>query len=293
MAANRVSSTPFSSGNRDTAFNASGVAHVGAGRFLFIDNHDGEALYELLLDADGAQREPVRRRPLTGLPEGALSDPEGLTAVRTGDHLELVMTSSLSRPKKQPHDGLVRIRYARHGELIAESMPGFRDWLVDAHPELAAAAAARLDDGGLNIEGLTWDPNRAALLFGVRSPVLDGLIPVLCVRVDLTAPWTTAALHPDPPLAIQVTETGAAQGIRGMTYDHARGRFLVILGGSVRRRDARSELRSWNGCDPDSTALDISFDKDMKPEGLTVFEDCGRPKVLIVDDCGGFAVVAV
>ena len=134
-----------------------------------------------------------------GLAPGALSDPEGLTRIDVDGGITLVMSSSLAvRNKTVSHDGLVRVRYTPDGDLTAEDMPGFRDWVVQQHPELAAAADLDADDGGLNIEGVAWDPVRGTLLFGIRSPVTDAGIPVLRVRLDPAAPWTTAALERSP-----------------------------------------------------------------------------------------------
>ena len=125
------------------------------------------------------------------------------------------MSSSLAiRKKRVGHDGLLRVRYAPDGDLPAEAMPGFRDWLVQQYPDLAAAADLDVDDGGLNIEGVTWDPVRGTLLFGVRSPVTDAGIPVLCVRLDTTAPWTTDALENRPIVFITGPNSAAARDPR-------------------------------------------------------------------------------
>jgi len=51
----KVKSTPFDETNGKAPFNASGVAKVGPGRFVFIDNNDPSALFELALSADGKE----------------------------------------------------------------------------------------------------------------------------------------------------------------------------------------------------------------------------------------------
>ena len=48
----KVKSTSFNERNGKAPFNASGVAQVGPGRFVFIDNHDPSALFELALEAN-------------------------------------------------------------------------------------------------------------------------------------------------------------------------------------------------------------------------------------------------
>ncbi|MET0474783.1 MAG: hypothetical protein ABW001_09100 [Mycobacterium sp.] len=49
----KVRSTPFEERNGTAPFNASGVTQVGADRFVFIDNHDPTALFELTVGPNG------------------------------------------------------------------------------------------------------------------------------------------------------------------------------------------------------------------------------------------------
>ena len=91
----KVKSTSFDERNGKAPFNASGVAQVGPGRFVFIDNHDPSALFELALDADGTEVERISRRPMAGVAEGQLRDPEGLTRVGRDGEIFLIVASSL------------------------------------------------------------------------------------------------------------------------------------------------------------------------------------------------------
>jgi hypothetical protein len=177
-------------------------------------------------------------------------------------------------------------------------MPGFRDWLIAGYPALADAARRRPDNhGGLNIEGLAWDPSRRALLFGVRSPVTAGRIPVLCVHLDAGAPWSTAALQVGPTLLIEKSDFPAPQGIRDIDYDAARQEFLVIVGRSI-SGGVPFQLCTWDGTASAVNVLDVTFEPPatsicaMKPEGVTAVPGDGARKILIVDDAGGFAVLS-
>ena len=90
----------------------------------------------------------------------------------------------------------MRVRYTPHGDLHAEAMDGFRAWLLTHEPSLAEPVEREPDAGGLNIEGLAWDPRANALLFGLRGPAEPGRIAMIRVPVDAGgAPWTTAALR--------------------------------------------------------------------------------------------------
>lgn len=293
-----VSSTPLLNQNGANVIDASGVVPVSASRFVFIVNSESAELFELNLNADGSQRGPVVPRPIVGLTTGALSDPEGIARIDVDGEIDLIVVSSLSATGFGPsvNNGLVRIRYASQGALHAEAMPGFREWLLDSYPDLKEAADLVPDQQGLNLEGLAWDPSRRALLFGVRSPVNDGRIPVLCVELDTAAPWTTAALRAGPTLFIEKMDFAVPQGVRAISYDAVGQEFLVILGRST-TGDAPFELCTWDGTGSTVTVLDVTFeppassDLAMKPEGVAAFPGNGARRFLIVDDAGGFVVI--
>jgi hypothetical protein len=293
-----VSSTPFAvSPPGWTLINASGVVPVTSSRFVFIVNTDRDALWELNLNPDGTQHGTVVKRSIVGLAAGALSDPEGIARIERDGTIDLIVASSLGFLGFGPsgnviaHDGLVRIRYTPNGDLHGEAMRGFRNWLITGYPEFTDAAQRRPDNHGLNIEGLAWDPSRRALLFGLRSPVTAGRIPVLSVGLDTAAPWTTAALTVGPTLMIEKSNHAVSQGIRDIDYDVDRQEFLVLVGRST-VGVVPFELCIWDGAAPGLNVLNATFvSASMKPEGVTAVPGPGPRKVLIVDDAGGFAVV--
>jgi hypothetical protein len=292
----KVKSTSFDEKNEKASFNASGVAQVGPGRFVFIDNHDPSALFELALDADGTQVERISRRPLAGVAEGLLRDPEGLARVDRNGEIFLIVASSLcvlnakGLGRQQVGDGLVRVRYTPHGDLHAQGMHGFRDWLLRHVASLAAAGQREPDAGGLNIEGLAWDPRTRTLLFGQRGPADPGSITVIRVPVDAgVAPWTIGALGAPSIVRARVPRSSARQGVRDISYDEQTGDFLILLGRSTSTGDEPFQLCAWNGSD-NVELLDVTFHRSMKPEGVVAFTSGDERRLLIVDDRGGYAV---
>ena len=288
----KIKPTPFDEKNRGAPFNASGVAQVGPHRFVFVDNHDPSALFELVLD-DHAQAERIARRPLAGVKDGQLRDPEGIARVDLNGEIVLVVTSSLcAAGNNNRSDGLVRARYAAHGELQADPMAGFRAWLLDHEPSLAKAGGRHPDAGGLNIEGLVWDPHEGALLFGLRGPVDPGEIALIRVPVDVaTASWTTSSLGAPSIVRARVPKSTARQGIRDLSYDEDTGDYLILLGRSTSRGDSPFQLCRWNGSSGKARLLDIAFHRTMKPEGVTTFWSGDEKKILVIDDSGGYAVL--
>jgi hypothetical protein len=288
----KVKSTPFPEKNGGVPFNASGVVQVGPRRFVFVDNHDSSALFEFVLDADGAEVDGIRRRPLVGVAEGQLGDPEGLTRVDVDGETFLIAASSLCITGGKVNDGLVRVRYTPEGDLHAEAMNGFRTWLLRHEPSLAGPGAREPDAGGLNIEGLAWDPRANALLFGQRGPAEPGRISMIQVPVDAgAATWTTAALSTPSALLARTPQSTATQGIRDISYDEQTRDFLILLGRSLSRGDEPFQLCAWNGSSDEVELIDIKFHRSMKPEGVTTFSSGGKRKILFVDDTGGYTVV--
>jgi hypothetical protein len=293
-----VRSTPLARQGNKTVFNASGVVPVSSSRFVFIDNRDPMALYELNLNPDGTQHGLTVKRPIVGLDGDELSDPEGIARIDRDGGIDLVVASSLcvrsvTSERVYACDGLVRIRYTPHGVLHAEAMQGFRDWLITGHPVLTDAARLTPDQRGLNVEGLAWDPSRRALLFGIRSPVLADRILVLCIYLDTGAPWNTAALRVGPTLSINKSDFPEPQGIRDIDYDTVRQEFLVVVGRSIGGTNVPFELCTWDGTSSALDVLDVTFEPTtMKPEGVTTFPGNGSRKILIVDDASGFAILS-
>ena len=293
----KVKSTPFDERNGKAPFNASGVAQVSPGRFVFVDNHDPSALFELALDADGTEVERISRRPMPGVADGQLRDPEGLTRVDRNSEIFLIVASSLcvlgakGSGRQQISDGLVRVRYTPHGDLHAEAMHGFRDWLLRHVPALVPAGEREPDAGGLNIEGLAWDPRTRTLLFGQRGPTDPGSITLIRVPVDAgVAPWTIGALEAPSIMRARVPGSIAKQGIRDISYDEQTGDFLILLGRSTSTGDEPFQLCAWNGSSDDVQLFDVTFHRSMKPEGVVAFSNGDERKLLIVDDRGGYAV---
>jgi hypothetical protein len=288
----KVKATPFDEKNDREPFNASGVAQVGPHRFVFVDNHDPSALFELVLDGDDAEAERIARRPLAGVAGGQLRDPEGLTRVDLNGEIFLIVASSLCVAGTNESDGLVRTRYTPHGDLHAEPMVGFRAWLLHHERWLAVAGEREPDAGGLNIEGLAWDPHAGALLFGIRGPADPGEIALIRVPVDMAAAsWTTSSLGAPSTIRVRVPKSTARQGVRDVSYDETTGDFLILLGGSISRSDTPFQLCTWNGSSDKVRLLDVAFHRSMKPEGVTTFRSGDETKILVIDDGGGYAVV--
>jgi hypothetical protein len=297
-----ITPIPFGELNSGDNYNASGVVPIGDSRFLLCDNHVADALYELDLSPDGKMQGGLIRRPLQGVAGGSIDDLEGMTLAEENGRQFVFVASSLclknarkdleEKPTRVPSNGLLRVTINPDHGLSAENMSGFRDWLIRHEPELAAAAARAPNDEGLNIEGLAWDRNRHALLFGVRAPAAEGKTLVIPVKVkDVAGSWTTDNLEAEPLIRLSPEPAEDAQGIRSLEYIEGLGSFLVVTGNSIEHSKAPFTLYEWDGQAAGAMRrLPVTFAKDMKPEGLTAGTVGGKPVLLFVDDAGGYQI---
>jgi hypothetical protein len=295
-----ITPIPFEKTDENRDYNASGVIPLADSRFLFCDNNSNDALYELDLTEDGLKKGPLIKRPLQGIAPDAIDDLESMTIAEAKGRRFVFVASSffVKKPKEGQSlriapSGLLRVTINSDDSLSAENMPGFRDWFVQQAPAIAASAKLTPDEGGLNIEGLAWDQERHALLFGVRTP-LSGVNPlVIPVRVkDLDGSWTTDNLKMLPPIRLSLGAANGQQGIRSIEYVASRGAFLVVVGKTVSGVKTPFELYEWKGGKRGKLRrLDVSFAEKMKPEGVTSGTIGGKPALLFVDDDGGYQVL--
>lgn len=289
-------------------YNASEVVAVGDSRFLFCDNNVGDALFELRLTPEGQMACPLIRRPLAGLAAGSLDDLEGMALVEDGGRRFIFAVPSLSlkqrrkrrkkkseRGKEAPaRNGLLRITIGREEQLEAEAIPDFRAWLIVNAPGLGKSPRYLPDDGGLNVEGLGWDPAGQALLLGLRTPVPDGKPLLLRVRLkEVGGAWELSNLEMLPPVALAIEDAVGEQGVRAIEYNPSRGVALIVVGNSTSASKAPFTLYSWDG-NPQGVVRrfpNVRFHRKMKVEGVTHGAIDGRGAVVFVDDAGGYQVL--
>jgi hypothetical protein len=281
------------------------VLALGDSRFLFCDNNVSDALFEFRLATSGALRGGLVRRPIEGLEPGAIDDIEGIEIVEMDGRRFIFGTSSLCLKTRKGHHGkkrkrgrivasresIIRIAINRDGRLRAEVIPDFRPWIIAESPWLQRAAKYVPDDGGINVEALSWDPRKKALLFGLRTPALDGRPTLIRVKPKRPAgPWELKNLQVISPLSLEVPDQKEEVGIRAMSLDQSTGASLIILGNATSSSKARFGLYSWDG-NPRGVLRhyqDVTFHKRMKVEGVTRGTIRGRGVVVFVDDGGGF-----
>ena len=123
-------------------------------------------------------------------------------------------------------------------------------------------------EGGLNIEGLAWDPRRNRLLLALRSPIMDGHAlarPAQAARPS--GQFSIENLEVEGSRAIRMPLGGI--GIRGIEFDARANVFRIISGASEDQGKTDFGLWEWNGDDQQPVLQETTrFDNDLKPEGV-------------------------
>jgi hypothetical protein len=260
---------------------ASGVTSVpGASGVLIVADGSEREVFWMELDAKGVGR-PVVPVAMAA----SVADPEDITT----DGTYIYVVGSQSRGGGRKADGLVRFRFDPVAKTIrqVERVVGLEALLFERVPELRRLSRGR--SSPLNIEGMTWDRARQRLLFGLRSPLAGHRALFVAARVgDVSRPLSASNLVVDEQL-ISLDLGGMA--VRGLGYDPATNRILIIGGGSTDEGKGPFSLFDWDGA-PDSRTRNLGpLRSDEKPEGVTKVDVGGSMKTLVVFDLGGYQVL--
>jgi pSer/pThr/pTyr-binding forkhead associated (FHA) protein len=273
----------LSAGFFGSPIEASGVAHLPGARGVIVvsDNREGEVLW-MPLDEDGRQAGSIKAVPL-GV---SFKDPEAITYGNS----YLYLVTSQSEPKNGAQNALVRFGFNPETQSLrgqAEIINDFRPFLLSKVPEIASLGAPAGAEGGLNIEGIAWDPNNERLLLGLRSPLVGDQAVLIPLKLrDPQSPFNIDNLIVDYPRAIVFPLDG--HGVRDITYDTRSRNFLIISGAPENARKTDFILWEWNGQPGTNPVRLMPLDEKAKPEGITVTTINGRSFVFVVGDAGSY-----
>ena len=267
-------------------FDASGVAGVaGTNGVLFVDNGREGLVFWMNLDQNGRQVDAIKAVGL-GV---SIEDLEGITT--DGTHFYVV--SSQSRPKAIASEGLVRFKFDARNQSIegVESISGLKKFLVENVAELREEGDRKGKDGGLNIEGIAWDPRQGRLLLGLRSPVVDGYALLVALKLrDPRGAFSIDNLAVDGSKAIRLPLGGV--GIRGIEYDGRANLFRIISGAAENQAQTDFGFWEWNGDAQQSVLRETHrFDSSLKPEGVARATAGKRDFIIIVFDASGYTIM--
>lgn len=267
-------------------FEASGVAHVPAtDGVLFVDDGRPSEVFWMRLDEGGNQAGAVKA---VGLGVSVI-DLEGITS----DGSYFYVVGSQSKAKGSDQAGLVRFKFDAQQQQIAgaESISGLKKFLAENVAELRGMSNRPYKDGGINVEGIAWDAREGRWLLGLRSPVIDGHALIVPLRLrDKRGAFSAGNLEVADGKALRLALGGA--GVRSIEYDERAQTFRLLTGAALNGENADFKLWEWNGQagQPVLRAAD-TFDRKLKPEGVTRATSGNRSFTFIVFDTSGYSAM--
>lgn len=271
--------TAFSGGT----FEASGVAHVsGTDSVLFVDDGRPNEVFWMQVGNDRKQTGAIKTVDIAT----SIIDLEGITT--DGEYFYIVGSQS----KSQGADlaGLARFKFdtATQRATGTEAASGLKKFLADNVAELRGLENTKYKDGGINVEGIAWDPQNKRLLLGLRSPVVDGQALVVPLKLrDPKAAFSFNNLEVEGGKAIRLPLGGA--GVRSIEYDESRKAFFLIAGAGPNSEKMDFKTWEWSGNGATEMRELETFDRRLKPEGITRFSNGARDFIFIVFDTSGYA----
>jgi hypothetical protein len=267
-------------------FEASGVAHVpGTDGVLFVDDGRPDEIFWMRLSEDRVQNGAIKAIRLGA----SVIDLEGMTT--DGTHFYVV--GSQSKSKGGDLAGLVRFRFNAQGQRVegVETVSGLKRFLSENVAELRGMENRKYRDGGINVEGVAWDARGRRLLLGLRSPVVDGQALVVPVRLrDPRGAFSDDNLEVEGAKAIRLPLGGA--GIRSIEYDDRAKAFRIITGAGPNPEKLDFKLWEWDGDIARPVLRETgTFDRQLKPEGITRVSSGGQDFTFIVFDTSGYSAM--
>jgi pSer/pThr/pTyr-binding forkhead associated (FHA) protein len=261
---------------------ASGVAFApGLNGVLFVpDSSEGEVDW-MQLDENGEQVGDIKPIPLNV----SFRDPEALTYGNSFFYL----ATSQSDPNNGEQNAIVRFEINHETRALRgqpEIITDFRSFLLQNVTTIATSGAPDGRQGGLNIEGIAWDPNNERLLLGLRGPQLGVQAALVPLKLrDPRGKFTRENLKVDPPGVIGLSLGG--QAVRDITYDPQLKSFLIISGSPEGTQRTEFGLWEWDGKSPTPSKL-MTLEDVEKPEGVTSVTINGRSYAFVVGDAGKY-----
>lgn len=260
-------------------FEASGVVQVpGTSGVLFVDDDHTDEVFFMRLGEDRKQDGAIR-----AVKFGAnIIDLEGITT----DGVNFYVVGSQSKSTGGDLTGLARFRFDEKDQRITDtqSAAGLKSFLADNVNELRGMQNMSYNNGGINIEGIAWDPAGGRLLLGLRSPVVEGQALVVPLKLrDPQGAFSFDNLEVEGRKAIGLPLGGA--GIRSIEYDEARKTFKIISGAGPDAEKMDFKLWEWSGSGESPTLRETeSFKRQLKPEGIARVSSGEQNFIFIVFD---------
>jgi len=272
-------------------YEPSGVQQLPDGRLIVVEDESDQPLDVISLQPDDrVSEQALYRNSLFSLisPNRALGTLEDLEAVAVDGQSRIYVITSHSRKKngKRPDKREQLMRFTLDGEKAVDIQV-----LRDLHKNIfqkykylehTSRTSNVEDDGGFNIEGLSFDVTKQKLLIGLRSPLAGDN----AIIIVLENPLVVFDHNETPRISDTLIELDlGGGGIRALSYDQHLGGYLILS----RKQGKKFKLWLWSGdTDESPQRLQVPDVKNLRhAEGITpVRLQDGQTGILIVSDDG-------
>jgi hypothetical protein len=233
-----------------------------------------------------------------------VNDLEGVAWDEVGHAAYAITSHSLNRDQevKPARNKLVRVSFNDANSTVTTVdintlKEAFRNILPFADRAMGRPNGTGGNDGTFNIEGLAFDPERRALLIGLRSPtaLIKGMSAAMIVTLrNPEALFTqTGTVTPDIDPNVNYLDLGGL-GIRGMAYDPVSKGYWILAGNSGDPAPASNAQRVptsvwfWAPKIPPyfPRLIKTSITSDLNLEGICMLTVEGESGLLLVSDDG-------
>lgn len=262
-------------------YEPSGAASLSDGRVIVVED-DGDRpvrLFSLTLNKSQLSLSPESLK-------GEITKVQDFEGVSEGKDNEIFLITSHSTSKKGE-------RKKTREKLIKLTLKGERISKIQVVGNLLPFIQKKLKDSlklekkdleKINIEGLGFNATQETLLIGLRSPVFNGMALIL----PLLNPYDLFSKKQDPIFNDIITLDLEGAGIRAITYDTKRNRFLIAGEAKNKKGKLRSRIWAWDGLqNTKATRIEVPKIKEVKNiEGMTIVHREGTSYLLFVCDNG-------
>lgn len=272
-------------------YEPSGVQQLPDGRLIVVEDESDQPLDVISLQSDGrVSEQALYSTSLFSLisPNRALSTLEDLEAVAVDGQSRVYVITSHSRKKngKRPDKREQLMRFTLDGEKAVDIqvLRALHKKMFQQHKYLEHASRTSdiEDDGGFNIEGLSFDATKQKLLIGLRSPLADDN----AIIIVLENPLVVFDHNEAPRISDTFIELDLeGGGIRALSYDQHLGGYLILS----RKQGKKFKLWLWSkDTDESPQRLQVPDVNNLRhAEGITpVRLQDGQTGIMIVSDDG-------
>ncbi|MDO4683619.1 MAG: DUF3616 domain-containing protein [Lautropia sp.] len=227
----------------------SGLKQLPDGRILVVEDEASHAFGLLTLPRDGGAptTDTSANQRLIDSFERKLNDLEGLTMDDQGWLYAITSHADTKKgERKEAREQLVRFKLPEGVAIEQQYHDGLRDALSSAEglkKLIKDQGASSIHLSNPDIEGLAFDPKNGQLILGFSKPLIDGK----ALIVTLSNPDEMFTRQASPAFSAAYLLDLQGGGIRGLDYDAANQRYLLLNEVEDASGKNRSQLWQWDG----------------------------------------------